>query len=215
MSTSTPARQPRTVSRDDVDAIAACLRAGGVVLLPTDTVFGLAALPGDTEAVARLFRLKRRPVEVRLPVMIADAAQLPTLGVDVTPAAARLFASRFVPGPLTVAMGFGDSALASGRRPVWLAGRDEVAVRIPDDATIRAVARLTGPLFVTSANAHGSPTLADVAGILAQLGGQPDLVVAGRAGGGLASTLVNCRLDPPVIERIGAVSEDAVRELLA
>ncbi len=202
---------PRTVRRDGIETIAATLLGGGVVLLPTDTVFGLAALPGDAQAVARLFALKRRPVEVRLPVMVADADQIPPLGVVVSPSAARLLASRLVPGPLTIAFGFADGV----PRPAWLATRDEVAVRIPDDATIRAVARRTGPLFVTSANAHGSPTLAEPSAILAQLAGLPDLVVTGTAGGGLASTLVNCRHEPPVIERVGSVSARDIGELLA
>lgn len=188
--------------------VADCLAKGGVVLLPTDTVLGLAAQPQVTQAVVKLYQLKRRPIERRLPVMVAAASQLDTLGVDVTPAAARLLASRFVPGPLTIALGF------SGAKPDWLAGREEVAVRIPADEFLRAVLAITGPLFVTSANAHGAPTPLDTADALEQLDGSPDLVVAGRAGSTVPSTLVNCHLERPIIERAGAVPIDAIEALL-
>lgn len=202
MTVTTPEHTP------DASEIAACLLGGGVVLLPTDTVLGLAASPWNADAVAKLYRLKRRPSERRLPVMVAEASQLGVLGVDVKPPAARLLASRFMPGPLTIALGF------SSDKPDWLAERDEVAVRIPADERLLAVLRLTGPLFVTSANAHGAPTPLDTGAALLQLDGSPDLVVPGRPGGSTPSTLVNCRVDPPAIERAGAVPAGEIEALL-
>lgn len=199
----------RMTSRDDAEGIAAYLTRGGIVLLPTDTVFGLAVDPSQPAAVERLFRLKRRPVERRLPVMVAEVSQLGALGVEISEAASKLLKSRYVPGPLTIAMGFKD-----GHRPGWLQSRDELAVRIPDDAALLSVLRITGPLYVTSANAHGLASPDEISAILAQLDGDPDLVVEGRPGGGSPSTLVNCRLRPPVIERVGAVPEREIRELL-
>lgn len=201
-----PARMTR---REDAEGIAACLKGGGIVLLPTDTVFGLAVDPSQPAAVERLFHLKQRPVERRLPVMVAEVGQLGALGVEISEAAAKLLQSRYVPGPLTIAMGF-----KAGHRPDWLRSRDELAVRIPDDAALLAVLRITGPLYVTSANAHGAPSPDDISAILQQLNGEPDLVVEGCAGGGRPSTLVNCSLTPPVIERVGAVPEHEIRELL-
>jgi L-threonylcarbamoyladenylate synthase len=177
--------------------------------LPTDTVFGLAVDPSKPAAVERLFRLKRRPVERRLPVMVAEMDQLGALGVEISEAAEKLLKSQYVPGPLTIAVGF-----KPGHRVVWLRSRDELAIRIPDDDTLLSVLRITGPLYVTSANAHGSPTPDEISAVLSQLDGNPDLVVEGRPGGGKPSTLVNCRLRPPVIERAGAVSEREIRELL-
>lgn len=187
-----------------------CLLAGGVVLLPTDTVFGLAASPRHPGAVERVFRLKHRPTERRLPVLVASTDELESLGVDITPPAAKLLASRFVPGPLSIALGF-----LEGKKATWLAARDEVAIRIPGDATLLAILQATGPLFVTSANAHGKETPDTVEGVLSQLNGTPDFVLAGAPGGQQPSTLVNCRVSPPSIEREGAVSKEQISEVLA
>ena len=191
------------------EEMAACLRRGGVVLVPTDTVYGLAALPSETAAVERVFELKQRPLERRLPLMISSPDQLLGIGANITPAAARLFKSKYVPGPLTIAVGFLSTAM-----PTWLAGRDEVAVRIPDDDFLLTVLGLTGPLFVTSANAHGQSSPATVDEALHQLNGVPDLVVDGEVKGSVPSTLVNCRVDPPVVERVGRIAEAQIRELL-
>ncbi len=180
---------------------AACLDGGGTLLLPTDTVLGLAARADRPAAVARIFALKDRPAEKNLPVMVADAAQLTAIGALVDDTVARLIASPFCPGPLTIAL-----ALDPARAPDWLAGRDELAFRIPDDALLLALIARTGPLTVTSANRSGQPTPAGTEGALAQLTGAPDMVIAGRARGTTPSTLVNCRHSPARIERQGALS---------
>ena len=186
-----------------------CLYAGGVILLPTDTVLGLAALPMNTAAVAKLYRLKNRPSERRLPVMVASTDQLPILGVDVTPAAKRLLTSRYVPGPLTIALGF------AGSKPSWLSERDEVAVRIPADPLLLSILREAGPMFVTSANCHGNPTPQTTSDAIEQLDGMPDLVIEGHTNDTVPSTLVNCHFDPPTIERIGAISSAEIEMILS
>ncbi|MDX2234295.1 MAG: L-threonylcarbamoyladenylate synthase [Hyphomonadaceae bacterium] len=193
----------------DAAAIAAGLKAGGVAVLPTDTVYGLAAAPDHPQAVARIFALKRRPHTRNLPVMAADADQIADLGVTISPAAARLLASAFVPGALTIAF-----AVDAARAPAWLAGRTEVAVRIPDHAFMRAVLRATGPLLVTSANAHGLATPESLADVLAQLDGAPDFAFDGGVLSNTPSTLVNCAVDPPVIEREGAIPAAAIGAVL-
>ena len=86
-----------------------------------------------------------------------------------------------------------------------LAGREEVAIRIPDDDRVLAVLRRTGPLLVTSANLHGAATPESLADALAQLDGAPDLAIDGGSLNTVPSTLVNCRRDPPVVEREGAI----------
>jgi L-threonylcarbamoyladenylate synthase len=181
-----------------------------VVLLPTDTVYGLAVSPNFDKSIDRLFALKRRPRNVNLPIMVASDAELEPLGFDVTAPARRLLRSPLIPGSLTLAMGF-----RSDYRPAWLAGRDEAAVRIPNDERLLSVLRATGPLLVTSANAHSSETPDNVADILAQLDGAPDLSVDGGTLHTTASTLVNCRVDPPVIERVGVVPESEVLKYLS
>lgn len=194
----------------DVEHIVSCLEHGGVVLLPTDTVYGLAVSPNFDESIDRLFALKRRPRNVNLPIMVASDADLEPLGFDITDAARRLLRSPLVPGSLTLAMGF-----RSDNKPAWLAGRDEAAVRIPNDERLLAVLRKTGPLLVTSANAHSAETPDNVHDILAQLDGAPDLSVDGGTLRTTASTLVNCRVDPPAIERLGVVPEAEVLKYLS
>ena len=192
------------------DFIVECLENGGVVLLPTDTVYGLAVSPNFDEAIDRLFKLKRRPRNVNLPIMVASDAELEALGFEVSESARRLLRSPLIPGSLTLAMGF-----SSDYRPAWLAGRDEAAVRIPNDERLLSVLRKAGPLLVTSANAHSAETPDNVADILAQLDGAPDLSIDGGTLRTTASTLVNCRIDPPAIERIGVVPESEVLKYLS
>jgi len=195
---------------DRIAEIVECLVKGGVVLLPTDTVYGLAVSPNFEASIDRLFALKRRPRNVNLPIMVSSEAELAPLGFEISEAAARLLRSPLIPGSLTLAMGF-----RSDYRPPWLEGRDEAAVRIPNDDRLLAVLRQTGPLLVTSANAHSAETPDNVEEILAQLDGAPDLWVDGGTLRTTASTLVNCRVDPPVIERLGVVPEVEVLKYLS
>ncbi|CAN5323972.1 L-threonylcarbamoyladenylate synthase [soil metagenome] len=193
-----------------VETIVACLRGGGVVLLPTDTVYGLAVAPTSVEAVARLYALKTRPTRQSLPIMVHGLEALGGLGVVVDPLADRLLQSPLVPGALTLAM-----AVDAAKVPAWLEGRDEIAVRIPGDAPLLAVLRQTGPLLVTSANRHGMETPSTVAEILDQLAGVPDLTVDGGVLEAVPSTLVNCRVFPPVIERVGVVPASVIEPYLS
>jgi len=193
---------------DEIGRIAACLTGGGIVLLPTDTVYGLAVHPAVPAAVERLFALKRRVRSRQLPVMVDGEAALAALGVRIGAAARRVLRSPLVPGALTLVLGFGAEP------PAWLAGREEVAIRIPDDARLLAVLRRTGPLFVTSANTHGAATPESLADALAQLDGAPDLAIDGGIIGTVPSTLLNCRRDPPVVEREGAVATATLMALL-
>ena len=193
-----------------VEDIVECLSKGGVVLIPTDTVYGLAVSPNFDKSIDRLFALKRRPRNVNLPIMVASDDELEPLGFEISESARRLLRSPLVPGSLTLAMGF-----RSEYRPEWLAGREEAAVRIPNDERLLAVLRKTGPLLVTSANAHSAETPDNVSDILAQLDGAPDLFIDGGILRTTASTLVNCRVDPPVIERVGVVPASEVLKYLS
>jgi len=107
-----------------VNEIVECLRNGGVVLLPTDTVYGLAVSPNFDESIDRLFALKRRPRNVNLPIMVSSDDELEPLGFQISESARRLLRSPLIPGSLTLALGF-----SSDYRPAWLEGRDEAAVR--------------------------------------------------------------------------------------
>lgn len=218
----------RFVHTDDsgADEAAAALAAGHVVVLPTDTVYGLAARPDSAEAVRAVFAAKGRPEGMALPILAADEAQVRALGVAFTPAAAAL-ARRWWPGPLTLAFGFDDAAA----RPPWLDGRDEVAVRVPDHDFLRALLGRTGVLAVTSANRHGAPTPLEAGQVAAGLGvdagadagATPDVdaarVVAVVIDGGrlrdVPSTLVNVHGPRTVVEREGAIATAAIAGVLA
>ncbi|MDR0742997.1 MAG: threonylcarbamoyl-AMP synthase [Tannerella sp.] len=187
------------------------LQESGVVLMATDTVYGLAALPTDKEAVSKIYRLKERPENMFLPVMVAEMNNLENLGLDINGPAEKLFRSALVPGAVTFVLGFKDESL----KPEWLQGRDEIAARIPDNALLLSVLKETGPLLVTSANRHGrSHTPGNMEEILKELNGSPDLIIEDGKGKEIPSTIINCRYDPPLIERTGIISLDMIRKIL-
>jgi L-threonylcarbamoyladenylate synthase len=200
------------VRADDVgEGIAAeVLLTGGVAVVPTDTVYGLAARPVDTDAVHAVYRIKNRPEDMHLPVLAASVAQVRSLGVAFTPGAESL-ARRWWPGPLTLAFGF-DTQLD---RPAWLDGRAEVAVRVPDHDFLRALLERTGPLVVTSANPHGAPTPRTAQDVTDGLGPSVDLVIDGGPLQDVPSTLVNVHGAHPLVEREGAIPSDAIAAALA
>ena len=195
--------------REEVARAADRLFAGGVVLLPTDTVYGLAVHPEHDEAITRLFAMKGRPRSVNLPVMISSRDQIRALGGVLSLAADLLLESKYVPGPLTLAIGTSPPDLAP-----WLRGRVEFAVRMPDDERLLAILDTTGPLLVTSANLHSEQVRESVPDILKSLTSEPDLVIDDGNRDTVPSTLVNCRLVPPVVERVGAVPEEEIEAIL-
>jgi L-threonylcarbamoyladenylate synthase len=176
------------------------LRAGRVVALPTDTVYGIAAdlaLPG---AIVRLFAAKRRPPDKAVALLLADAEQASRLGV--VSRAAAVLAERFWPGGLTLVL----PARADISLPAELAGAGTVGVRVPDHPCPRALAAELGPLPTTSANLSGAADARDAAEIAAILGTAVALVIDGGAiHGGPASTVVDCTAERPHALRIGAL----------
>lgn len=201
------------ICNDDVESVgltAASLSEGGVVVVPTDTVYGLAALPTFPDAIGRIFEMKNRSREVELPLIIGDVAQLEQLGVLVPPAGQRLIEA-FWPGALTVIFGFDDRrGQSQDARPGWLAGRAEVAVRLPDHRFLQQLAVKVGPLAVTSANLHGQPTATDAQAAVESLTDLPDVVVDGGSLTATPSTLVNVRLSPARVEREGTLSAESL-----
>ena len=187
------------------------LRAGGIVAVPTDTVYGIAADMALPDAIERLFAAKRRPPEKAVAVLLADAAQAADLG-DVGPAA-RVLGERFWPGGLTLVLPVRPGA----RLPRALAGgAPTIGVRVPDHPAPRALAAVLGPLPTTSANVSGEPDARDAQEIAARMGGALALVIdGGPIHGGPASTVVDCTVDVPVIRRVGAIPADEIARVLA
>ena len=192
------------------EAAVEVLRNGGLVALPTDTVYGIAVrldLPGG---IARLFAAKRRPPDKAVMLLLADAGQAAEIG-RMTPAATAL-GEAFWPGGLTVVVPQRDdvalpSDLTGGARTIGL--------RVPDHAAPRALAAGAGPLPTTSANLSGVPEARKAVEILDQLGDAVDLVLdGGEAHGGPASTVVDCSADEPRILRAGAVAPERIAAVL-
>ena len=205
-------RTVRTGDDGAVSAAVAALGAGALVVVPTDTVYGLAARPGDAAAVQAIYRAKDRPEGMHLPVLAASPEQVRGLGVAFSEAA-RTLARRWWPGPLTLAFGFE----AGTPRPDWLSGRTEVAVRIPDHDFLRAVLAEAGPLLVTSANPHGTPTPRRAEDVAAALAGSVGLIVDGGSLTEVPSTLVRVSGAGAgaVLEREGAIGWAEVEAALA
>ena len=176
------------------------------MVLPTDTVYGLAVLPTDPVAVARVWALKDRPPDQPLAVLVADVAQAQVLAaVDLiglgigTPRGPWL--PWAWPGPLTLVVPRSAAAadLHLGGDP------DTIGIRCPADALVRAVAAAVGPLAATSANRHGEPTPTTAAEAASSLAGEPDLVVDGGPAGTVASTVVDLTGPAPRVLRSGGL----------
>jgi L-threonylcarbamoyladenylate synthase len=177
---------------------AAVLADGGVVAIPTDTVYGIAVASTTAGGVERLFAVKERPPEKAIVLLIDDLGQV-RRHVRATPAAEAL--RGLWPGGLTLVLpGLGD---------------ETVAVRIPDHPVPRSLARAVGPLPTTSANLSGSPEARSAEEVVAALGDRIKLVLdGGPSPGGVASTVVDCSVDPVRILRRGAVAASVIAERL-
>ncbi len=177
------------------------LRAGGIVAVPTDTVYGIAADIALPDAIERLFAAKGRAPEKAVAVLLADVDQAEAIGV--LEPAARVLGERFWPGGLTLVLPVRPGVQLPR---VLAAGAPTIGVRVPDHAAPRALARLLGPLPTTSANVSGQPDARDAHEIAALLGPAIALVIdGGPIHGGPASTVVDCTLDLPVVLREGAI----------
>ena len=198
-----PATDPGLVQRA-VDI----LRGGGLVAYPTDTVYGLAVLPGNEQAVARLFEAKRRNSFQPMPLLIASEEMAPTLAASVSSEAQALMAA-FWPGALTI-------ILAKAQTFRSLAVGETVGLRVPDHPLPGELSRLLGsPITGTSANSAGGAEPLTADDVRAQLGDAVDLVIdGGRCSGGRPSTVVDCTASPPRIVRQGAISEAALLRVL-
>jgi L-threonylcarbamoyladenylate synthase len=175
-------------------AVRTALEEHGVVLLPTETFYGLGACPHSHSAVARVRLLKGRPETLALPVLCGGWQQVERLVKVAERHRARL--ENAWPGPLTAVM--------PCAAPLPAALADTLAVRIPGHPLLCTLLDQVGPLTGTSANRHGDQPSTTVSGALESLLDGPDLVLDGGAtAGGSATTVVDLTRDPPVILRRG------------
>lgn len=193
-----------------VDAAAGAITRGELVVLPTDTVYGIGADAFDPVAVKALLAAKGRGRDMPPPVLVASAATLDALAVRV-PDWARALTEAFWPGPLTLVC-HQQSSLQ------WDLGetRGTVAVRVPDHELAIALLERTGPLAVSSANRTGMPAATDADGAEAMLGHAVAVVVdGGPTPGAEPSTIIDATTDRPRLLRLGALSRSRLDEVLA
>jgi L-threonylcarbamoyladenylate synthase len=189
---------------------AECLRAGGLVAFPTETVYGLGANALDRRAVQRVFAAKERPDNDPLIVHVASIDDVAPLVADI-PDAARELATRFWPGPLTMVLRRSELV----PREVT-AGLDTVAIRVPSHPVALALLRRTRlPIAAPSANRFSRPSPTRAAHVLADLGGRIDIILDGGATTvGLESTVIDLAHRPPTVLRPGAVDPEALRAVV-
>ncbi|HXG56833.1 MAG TPA: L-threonylcarbamoyladenylate synthase [Vicinamibacterales bacterium] len=195
--------------RDLIMRAAEIVLSGGVVAYPTDTYYGLACDPRSPLAVARLFALKERDGRRASPLIGASLAQV-SAAVELN-AAARRLAAAFWPGPLSLVL-----PARSAICPAVLGGLETAAVRVPADATARALAEAVGfCITATSANRSGAAPVTRVSELDQHLGDQLDFVLdGGTAPGGAASTIVDVTSAEPTLVRPGLIAWGRVLESL-
>jgi L-threonylcarbamoyladenylate synthase len=196
--------------QDVVARAADVLRRGGVIAMPTETVYGLAADVANADAIARVYAIKGRPADHPLIVHAHDLRALDGYVAEITPAL-RALAARFWPGPLTAVVTRGP------RTPRTVTGgQDTVAVRVPEHPLARAIlGAFGGALAAPSANRFGrvSPTTAEH--VRADLGGEVDLIVdGGPARVGVESTIVDLTGAVPAVLRAGAITPSQLGDAL-
>ncbi len=187
-----------------------CLKSGGIVAIPTDTVYGLGADPFNPEAVQKLYTFKGRPDGKPIPLVLSSvddvyrvAQNLPDYFFHLT--------DRFWPGGLTIIVEAKDLL------PILTAGGNTVGVRIPDNPLLLKILKtFGGPAAITSANLSGEPPATSAQEIGEELASRIDVIVdGGKTPGPIPSTVYDISISPPLIRRHGVISENTLAKELA
>ena len=198
---------PGQPHRDAVEEAASRILRGGVIALPTDTLYGLSANPFRADAIARLYEVKGRPADRALPLLAFDLVQvIQTIGP--LPVAGERLAAAFWPGPLTLLLPAPRTLV-----PAVTGDTGRVGVRVPADAVARAVCRAAGiPVTGTSANISGQSATPDPDVVERTLGGRIDLLLdGGLTRGGPPSTIVDVTEREMRLVRAGAIEWDDIQ----
>lgn len=180
------------------------LNKGGLIVFPTDTVYGLAAKFDEDDAIERIYKVKGRDQTKALAVLIGNADQINIISPGISESAMKL-TRVFWPGALTI--------IVKKREDIKtpLSMDNSIGIRIPDDPFVRQLSELVGPLATTSANRSGYPSTTRIETVLYQIGDSVDLIVnGGECEGGIPSSVVDCRGDEIRILREGAISKEDI-----
>ena len=193
-----------------MEQAAELIRQGMVVAFPTDTVYGVGCDPWQPQAIERLFWAKERPREMAIPVLVDGYPAVQQVARNLSESF-RLLAARFWPGELTLIVPRSDLI-----PELLCAGGPTIAVRMPDHKELLSLlGMLGGVLAATSANISGRPSLCTAAEVSGDLLGRiPMILDGGRCSGGVASTIVDCVAQPPVLLRAGNLGLDTLRAVL-
>jgi L-threonylcarbamoyladenylate synthase len=184
------------------------LKNGGLVAFPTDTVYGLAALPSKVEFIERLYTVKGRESTRAIAILLSSSEELEQVSVEPSRTVLKL-AIRFWPGPLTLIVPRHPDL------PDILSPNPTIGVRVPDHAFALELLRLAGPLGVTSANLSGQENTNSAQEVIQQLDGRIHLVIdGGKSPGCIPSTVVDCTTPDPVILRSGPIKLEDIHEAI-
>ncbi len=184
------------------------LQNGGLVAFPTDTVYGLAALPAKTEFIESLYTVKGRESTRAIAILMSSADQLNEISVSPNKTA-QILASRFWPGPITLIVPRHPDL------PEVLSPNPTIGVRVPDNKFSLQLLGMTGPLGVTSANISGHENTISAEEVLKQLDGRIHLLIdGGKCPGSVPSTVVDCTTLEPIILRSGPIGLEEIQNAI-
>lgn len=200
--------ETKRYQRKDIEKVAALLKEGKVVAFPTDTVYGLAIIYENEQALEALKACKGRPENKPIPTMVSSLAQIQSIAI--TDARIEAIVKSLMPGALTII------CKKQSDLPDYITnGFDTVAMRMPnDDFILHLIDLCEKPLLVTSANLSGEQPGKTAEEVLEQLDGRMDAIVMGSAQSEMASTIVDLSKDDMKIVRQGIITQKQIEEVI-
>ena len=193
-------------SESEIDECVEMLRAGSVIGIPTETVYGLAAIATNSSAINLVFTTKERPTSHPLILHIADVSMLDDWATNIS-SEARALCKKFWPGPLTLILHKSDKVLTE-----VTGGRDTVAIRCPNHSvTTKLLKKLNDAVVAPSANKFGKVSPTTAKHVVNDLGSDISIVLdGGDCSIGLESTIIDCTTTPPQLLRTGAITAEQI-----
>ena len=193
-------------SESEIDECVEMLRAGSVIGIPTETVYGLAAIATNSSAINLVFTIKERPTSHPLILHIADVSMLDDWATNIS-SEARALCKKFWPGPLTLILHKSDKVLTE-----VTGGRDTVAIRCPNHSvTTKLLKKLNDAVVAPSANKFGKVSPTTAKHVVNDLGSDISIVLdGGDCSIGLESTIIDCTTTPPQLLRTGAITAEQI-----